>query len=88
MNISIHKPKPGELEEKGILNWPLWTCEPSEFDWHYHEKETCYLLEGKVTVKTDTETVSFATGDIVSFQKGLSCVWKVEKAVNKHYKIG
>ncbi|MFC1744755.1 cupin domain-containing protein [Candidatus Riflebacteria bacterium] len=88
MNIEVRKPKKGELEELGILTWPTWSCEPSTFDWTYSDRETCYLIEGKVTVETEGESVSFAAGDIVVFPKGLACVWKVSEGVKKHYNFG
>ena len=88
MKIDVRKPKENELDNSDILSWDIWECEPSTFDWTYSDKETCYLLEGEVTVKTDTETVSFGAGDIVTFPAGLSCVWEVKKAVRKHYKFG
>jgi len=87
-DIQVHKPSEEELDELGIRSWPIWTCEPSTFDWHYDEKETCYLLEGQVTVKTDDGEVSFGAGDMVVFPQGLSCVWQVSEGVRKHYKFG
>ena len=51
MSILITSPCPkSTIEELGIKNWPIWTCEASSFDWTYYDKETCLLLEGKVTV--------------------------------------
>ena len=88
MKIEVRKPDPSELEEKGILSWPIWTCEPSAFDWSYTDKETCYILEGKVTVQTSEGSVTFGKGDLVVFPEGLSCVWRVEEAVRKHYNFG
>jgi len=64
------------------------TCAPSTFDWHYDEKEVCYILEGKVTVKTADETVNFGPGDLVTFPAGLDCVWTVHERVRKHYRLG
>ena len=69
----------------GILSWAIWTCDASEFDWEYGEKESCLLLEGKVEVKTDFETVNFSAGDFVVFPRGLKCRWKVIAPVRKHY---
>jgi len=88
MKIEVRKPRENELGESGILNWSIWECKPSTFDWTYSDKETCYLLEEEVSVKTDIETVTFAAGDIVVFPAGLSCVWEVKNAVRKHYKYG
>ncbi len=86
--IEVRKPTESELEELGVKSWPIWECEPSTFDWEYSDKETCYILEGKVTVKSDDQEVSFGAGDLVIFPKGLKCVWNVEQAVRKHYKFG
>jgi hypothetical protein len=88
MPIQVRKLKPGELEKLGAKSWPTWGCDPSEFDWSYDEPETCYVLAGQVTVVAPGETVSFGPGDLVVFPKGLSCKWKVTKAVKKHYKFG
>ncbi len=88
MKIEVRKPEQSELVEKGILSWPIWTCEPSEFDWSYTDRETCYILEGKVTVQTKEGSVTFGKGDLVVFPEGLSCVWSVEEAVRKHYNFG
>lgn len=88
MKIEVRKPAERELEDKGILNWGVWECEVSTFDWTYGDKETCYLLEGEVTVETENQIVSFGTGDMVVFPAGLSCVWKVTKPVRKHFQFG
>ena len=51
MSILVNSPCPESIvEELGIKNWPIWTCEASSFDWTYDDKETCLLLEGEVTV--------------------------------------
>ncbi len=87
-NITIEKPEPGKLVELGVESWPIWTKEPSTFDWHYDEQEICYLLEGEVEVTTAEGTVSFGKGDLVCFPQGLSCTWKVKTGVRKHYRFG
>ena len=72
-----------------VHSWPIWEKEPSAFDWHYDDKETCYLLKGDVTVTTkDGKSVKFGEGDLVTFPKGLDCVWDIKKAVRKHYNFG
>lgn len=50
--IQIEKPSQDKLKSLKATTWPIWTKEPSDFDWHYDDKETCYLLEGEVTVDT------------------------------------
>ncbi|HUT60985.1 MAG TPA: cupin domain-containing protein [Phycisphaerae bacterium] len=86
--ITVTKPSQHALDELGVSQWPIWTCEPSRFDWHYDDKETCYLLAGQVTVIAGEEQVSFGAGDLVVFPKDLDCVWEVKTAVRKHYKLG
>jgi uncharacterized cupin superfamily protein len=86
--IEVRKPKEEELEQMGARSWPIWECEPSTFDWEYDDKETCYILEGDVTVSSPTGEVHFGAGDLVVFPKGLKCTWKVDKQVRKHYRFG
>ena len=90
MKITVtQNPSPEILEELGCFSWSIWTKEPSSFPWHYDEKETCLILEGKVSVTpSGGESVSFGKGDLVVFPQGLSCTWNVLEAVRKHYKFG
>ena len=80
--------KPNEEENAECKAWPIWACEPSEFDWDYTQTETCLLLEGSVTVSDrpdSSESVTFGPGDLVVFPTGLKCVWNIKEAVRKHY---
>jgi hypothetical protein len=86
MPIEVRKPTPEEEQE--MKQWPTWEKEPSEFPWHYDEKETCLILEGEVTVETAGQTVTFGPGDVVVFPQGVDCTWKVRKPVRKHYHFG
>lgn len=82
-------PSDEKLKSTGVFRWPIWTKEASEFPWHYDEEETCYFLEGDVVVTPDKgEPVHIGKGDLVTFPKGMSCTWKINKAVRKHYKFG
>lgn len=67
-----------------------WSCPPSKFPWTYSDKETCYLLEGKVKVTPagSKESVEIGAGDLVEFPKGMSCTWDVSVGVDKHYNFG
>ncbi len=85
-DVVVRKPTPEESEK--CRGWPTWNCEPSVFDWAYTEKETCLLIEGKVTITDGTDSVSFGPGDLVIFPEDLECTWKVEQAVSKHYNFG
>ncbi len=88
MPIEVKKISEDILKTMGVFEWPVWTKEASEFDWQYDEKESCYILEGDVDIKAGNDTVHFGQGDFVVFPQGLSCVWKINKAVKKHYKFG
>ena len=85
MKIEIIKLSGSKIKEKNILQWPIWTCEVSEFDWEYSNKESCLVLEGEVELSSKFETVRFAAGDYVVFPKGLKCRWKVMQPIRKHY---
>ena len=77
------------IQELGIKNWPIWTCDVSSFDWTYEDQETCLLLEGEVTVTPEGGTpVQFGAGDLVVFPAGMDCKLDVHKAVPKHYRFG
>lgn len=90
MEIKItHSPSEEELKKLNVKDWPIWTKEISEFPWRYDTAETCYFIEGEVIVKTENgKEVKLKKGDLVTFPKGLSCVWKVIKPVKKHYSFG
>ncbi len=88
MKIQVEQPGPEQLRALNVSAWPVWECEPSTFDWFYDEREVCYILEGRVTVKTPETEVSFGKGDLVTFPQGLSCVWTVSEKVRKHYRFG
>ena len=85
MNIKINRLSDEEVNNKGVLSWPIWTCEISEFDWEYDRRESCLLLEGEVEVKGDNKEVKLGAGDFVVFPRGLKCRWKVIRPVRKHY---
>ncbi len=87
-NIKISQPANKEMAAKGVLNWPIWECEVSEFPWTYSERESCYILKGEIEVTTDVETVSIQPGDFVVFPQGLNCRWNVKAPVRKHYNFG
>jgi len=86
--VTVKKPTADELKSLGVSEWGIWTKSPSDFPWHYDEKETCYFLEGEVVVDTPEGQVAMKKGDLVTFPEGLSCTWHVKKAVKKHYRFG
>ena len=79
------QPAAERLEELGVYDWPIWEKEVSRFPWHYDSEETCYILEGEVTVTPDGgEPVRIQPGDLVIFPEGMSCVWDIKKDIRKH----
>jgi len=77
--------EPTDTEKAELMQQPTWTCGVSEFDWYYDSEETCLLITGEITVTYNSGNVSFSAGDMVTFPRGLSCVWKVTQPVKKHY---
>ena len=71
----------------GCRRWATWGCGVSKFPWTYSDTETCLLIAGKVTVTPDGggAPVTLQPGDIATFPAGMSCVWDVTEAIQKHY---
>jgi len=87
--MNVKKITQDEMKALDIVSWPTWSKEPSTFPWSYSEKETAYIIEGDVTVTADDgESITFSAGDLVTFNKGLSCTWHVKSPLKKHYKFG
>jgi uncharacterized cupin superfamily protein len=88
--ITIERsPSKTKLETLGVSSWPIWEKEASTFDWFYEESETCCLLEGQVRVEpSEGNAVEFGAGDLVTFPEGMACVWRISRAVRKHYRFG
>ena len=87
--IHVEKPTSEKQASLDVESWPIWKKEVSEFPWEYDEPETCYILEGEVTVTPEKGSpVRFGKGDLVIFPAGLKCRWKIDSAVKKHYRFG
>ena len=86
--IKVRKTNNEEIKE--FKTWPIWEKEVSEFDWEYCEKETCYILQGKAEVFSESGSLiaDFGKGDLVVFEPGLKCRWKITENIRKHYKLG
>jgi uncharacterized cupin superfamily protein len=83
-----HNPEKDRLEKLGVLGWPIWAKEKSSFPWKYDSEETCYFLEGDVTVTPDGgQPARVGKGDLVTFPSGMSCTWEIHKDVKKHYRF-
>ena len=81
MSISVTSPcLETTIDELGIKNWPIWTCEASSCDWTCFYKETSFLLEGQVTLTpAGGEPVEFGEGDLVVCPLGIEFSWDVHK---------
>ena len=87
--MKVKKLNNTEKKSLGIDSWPIWSKEVSIFPWSYSDKETAYIIEGHVTVTSNTgESISFGPGDLVTFEEGLNCTWNVKSSLRKHYKFG
>jgi len=87
--ISVVKATAEVLDEMGVFHWPIWEKEVSNFPWIYDASETCYLLEGRVTVTpAGGDEVTFGKGDLVTFPAGIACFWEIHEDVRKHYTFG
>jgi hypothetical protein len=87
MKVIINAIDEQEISKRGIRSWPIWEKEVSEFDWFYDSMEQCLFLEGEVIIKTNEGDFMLRKGNFVTFEKGLSCKWKILKPVKKHYKF-
>lgn len=75
-----------ELESRGVYRWGIWEKEVSEFPWTYDAEEVCYLLDGEVDVTPDGgQTIQIKAGDFVTFPAGMSCYWKINSPIKKHF---
>ncbi len=82
----IKNPDTQELKRLGVENWPIWEKEVSSFPWTYDADETCYILEGRVTVTPEGgEPVEIEAGDLVTFPRGMHCRWDIHEPIRKHY---
>ena len=86
--IDIERPDQQKLSELGVDSWSVWEKDVSQFDWIYDEKEVCDILTGRaVVIPKNGESVEFSAGDLVTFQKGLKCVWDIKEPIRKHYQF-
>lgn len=86
MEIKVKKTTQKDLDGLNVKTWPIWSKQECSFDWYYGETEICYFLEGEVEVEVPGgRRIKMQKGDLVTFPKGLKCIWHVKKKVRKHY---
>ena len=85
--IKLERNPPKEiLEQMEVFSWGIWEKDESEFPWHYDSEEQFYVLEGEVLITPENgEPVQIQPGDLVTCPAGMSCTWKVNKKIRKHY---
>lgn len=83
--IVIRHPNPEELVKLGIETWNPWSCEPSTFKWEYPAEEIAFVQEGRVTVQYEGGEAEIKAGDLVTFPRGMKCVWIVHEPIKKVY---
>lgn len=88
MQISVVAMDSESAGSKGYLDWPTWERGVSRFPWHYDTIETCYIVRGRAVIETEDGKVEIEPGDLVTFPKGLDCVWNIREPLGKHYKLG
>jgi uncharacterized cupin superfamily protein len=85
--MKVWQPDKDEVDQTS--DWSIWNKEVSEFPWYYSEMETCYILSGEAEVEDSSgQGIHFKEGDMVSFEKGLQCTWKIKKDISKRFKLG
>lgn len=81
--------RPTSEEIKSTENWGTWKKEVSGFDWFYDVPELCYILKGQAIVTDNSgNRIDFKAGDMVKFEKGLKCLWKITEDIEKRYNFG
>ena len=81
--------QPNAEEISMTESWGIWSKEASEFPWYYDDIETCYILEGEAeAIDNEGNIIQFKSGDMVRFEKGLHCIWKIKKDIKKRYSFG
>lgn len=84
--VKISRPTEAELKGLRLEQWSPWGCDVSRFPWEYDAEETCYIKGGRVIIETeDGEKLEIKAGDLVTFPKGMRCVWDVKEKINKVY---
>ena len=85
----MRKWKPTQVEIDNTANWGTWSKEISTFPWQYDDMETCFILEGKATVKDQMgNSLTFEKGDMVQFEQGMECTWEITSDIRKKFMFG
>lgn len=84
--MKVERPGKGKLKELDVDSWQEWIRDASEFPWSYPKTQVCYILAGRAQVTDfEGETIRFARGDLVTFEEGLLCTWKIREKIRLKY---
>ncbi len=83
--VIIEKLSEEQITKRGLRSWPVWEKEVSRFPWTYDSEEQCLIIDGDVIIETKNGNFRLKSGDFVTFEDGLECVWDIRSAVKKHY---
>jgi uncharacterized protein len=73
---------------EGVLYTGIFTGNPSTFPYTFSGDETFHVIEGHVTIEVEgAAAVDLHPGDIVSFPKGATSVWRVHEPFKKFFVI-
>lgn len=68
----------------GTANTVVWDCTDGRFRWIFDVDETIHILDGAVTIETDTmRPTRFGPGDVVFFPDGSRTRWHVHGYLRK-----
>jgi uncharacterized protein len=67
----------------GTASTMIWDCTRGVFNWYYNCDETVHIIEGEVTLTTETGTYSVKAGEAVFFPGGSVATWYVDEYVRK-----
>jgi uncharacterized protein len=68
----------------GLASTMVWHCTEGKFNWYYDFDETILILEGAITLESDTmKPTRYGPGDVIFFRDGAHARWHVEGEVKK-----
>lgn len=77
------------LDALRVHDWPIYASGPDDFEHRFPHDETCYVVEGEVTVTPKGgQAFVFRKGDFATFPRGTVVRWDMRVRFRKHYRLG